>query len=301
MTACRRGPTAPADSDAGREPPVTVRIAYQRSSWSFLVLRARHRLEEQLGPRADVRWIEMPSGAPIMEAIAAGGADLGAVGDTPAVFARASGYAFDYVAVEPPKPDAIAILTPRASPRRSLADLKGASVALQKGSTAHHLLVRALASVGLGAGDVRAVFLSPPDALAAFESGRVDAWAVWDPYFSQAELSGSARVLTTAKGLLPYYTFYVARPAFARDHHAEVDAVIRAIAEVDRDLDADPAGTAAVLASQTGVDEAVLSRALGRMHFGVQPMSDAIRTSQDDLFSRFESLHLLPEGVPGGR
>jgi sulfonate transport system substrate-binding protein len=295
VAGCRSRAARPDSNAVGTSVRSSVRIAYQRSSWSFLVLRGRHTLEDAFGPSVEVRWIEMPSGAPVMEAINLGGADLGAVGDTPAVFAQASGYAFEYVALEPAKPDAIAIVVAKGSERRSLADLKGASVALQKGSTAQHLLVRALATVGLTPSDVREVFLSPPDALAAFGSGRVDAWAVWDPYYAQAEVSLGARALATARGLLPYYTFYVSRPAFARDHRAELNAILQAIGEVDRSLDTDPAGTAVALAAETGVDAHVLERALGRMHFGVAPMTSDVRASQDALSSLFASLHLLPE------
>ena len=34
--------------------------------------------------------------------------------------------------------------------------------------------------------------LQPADALAAFTAGHVDAWAIWDPYTSQAEVAGRA-------------------------------------------------------------------------------------------------------------
>jgi sulfonate transport system substrate-binding protein len=294
LAGCRSTAARADSSDAATSLRSTVRIAYQRSSWSFLALRSRHTLEDTFGPSVDVRWVEMPSGTPIMEAINLGGADLGSVGDTPAVFARAAGFAFDYVAFEPAKPDAVAVVVPKASARRSMADLKGSSVALQKGSTAHHLLVRALASVGLTGNDVREVFLSPPDALAAFESGRVDAWAVWDPYYAQAELSLGARALATARGLFPYYTFYVARPSFTREHGAVLDAILQAIGQVDRSLETDPAGTATALAAETGVDEHVLARAIGRMHFGVEPMTSEVRAGQDALSSLFGSLDLLP-------
>ena len=41
--------------------------------------------------------------------------------------------------------------------------------------------------------------LQPADALAAFTAGHVDAWAIWDPYTSQAELEADARISSTAR------------------------------------------------------------------------------------------------------
>lgn len=36
---------------------------------------------------------------------------------------------------------------------------------------------------------------------AAFQQGNVDAWAIWDPYYSAALLQGGARVLTDGTDL----------------------------------------------------------------------------------------------------
>ncbi|KEL41390.1 putative aliphatic sulfonates-binding domain protein [Escherichia coli 5-172-05_S3_C3] len=38
-------------------------------------------------------------------------------------------------------------------------------------------------------------YLTPADARAAFQQGNVDAWAIWDPYYSAALLQGGVRVL----------------------------------------------------------------------------------------------------------
>ena len=52
--------------------------------------------------------------------------------------------------------------------------------------------------------------LQPADALAAFSAGHVDAWAIWDPYTSQAEIEAEARVLADGEGLVNGYVFQVA-------------------------------------------------------------------------------------------
>ena len=56
---------------------------------------------------------------------------------------------------------------------------------MAQGSFAHYQLVASLKKAGLGIEDVQVKYLQPADALAAFTGGKVDAWAVWDPYTSQ--------------------------------------------------------------------------------------------------------------------
>ncbi len=72
-----------------------------------------------------------------------------AVGDSPPVFAQAAGKDLYYVGAEPAKPDSSAILVKPDAPLKTLADLKGRRVALQKGSSSHFLTVQALKKGGL--------------------------------------------------------------------------------------------------------------------------------------------------------
>ncbi|MFC7610651.1 ABC transporter substrate-binding protein [Teichococcus aestuarii] len=81
------------------------------------------------------------------------------------------------------------------SPVRTLADLRGRSVAVNRGGTGEYLLVRALERAGIDPAGVRRAYLSPSDSGAAFVQGHVDAWASWDPFITIAQRSHGARVL----------------------------------------------------------------------------------------------------------
>ena len=104
---------------------------------------------------------------------------------------------------------------PKDSPIRKVAELKGKKIAVAKGSNANYLLVRLLENAGLKYGDVDVVYLPPADARAAFESGRVDAWSIWDPFLAAAEKQLTARVLADGKGAVANHQFYLAARAFA--------------------------------------------------------------------------------------
>ena len=44
---------------------------------------------------------------------------------------------------------------------------------------------------------------------AAIQSGSVDAWAIWDPYYAAAEVDGQVRVLRNGEGLSAHREFYL--------------------------------------------------------------------------------------------
>ena len=163
----------------GKTPDV-LRIGYQKSAANLVVVKQQGTLEKRF-PHTRVSWIEFPAGPQLLEALSVGSLDFGLTGDSPPVFAQAAGKDLLYVGAEPPKPDSSAILVPKDSPLRSLSDLKGKKVALQKGSSAHYLLVAALEKAHLQWTDIQAIYLTPADARAAFERNSVDAWAIWDP------------------------------------------------------------------------------------------------------------------------
>jgi len=79
-------------------------------------------------------------------------------------------------------PGGEAILVASDSPIHTVAELRGCRVAVEEGSTAHYVLVRALNRAGLDPAAVEIVFLSRSEALPQFRSGAVQAWSVWVPY-----------------------------------------------------------------------------------------------------------------------
>ena len=123
---------------------------------------AKGRLEKRLAAQGvNVQWTEFPGGPQLLEGLNVGSIDFGVTGETPPVFAQAAGADLLYVAYEPPAPTSEAILVPKDSPIKSVAELKGKKIVLNKGSNVHYLLVRALEDAGLKYTDVQTVFLPP--------------------------------------------------------------------------------------------------------------------------------------------
>src|SRR3984885_4036046 len=192
-----------------------VRIGFQKYG-KLVLLKSKATLEDRLKAAGyRVVWTEFPSGPPLLEALNVGAIDFGNAGEAPPIFAQAAGAPIQYVAYEPPAPKGETILVPKDSPLKSVSDLKGRKVALNKGSNVHYLLVKALEKAGVKYSEIEPVFLAPADARAAFERGAVDAWAIWDPFQASAEVAIGARALADGPGAVAHTPFHLARKAFA--------------------------------------------------------------------------------------
>ena len=81
--------------------PKEIRIGYQKTG-VLVIARQQAVLEKRFAARQiDIKWIEFTSGPPLLEAMSIGSVDLGAVGDTPPIFAQAANAAIVYVAGSP--------------------------------------------------------------------------------------------------------------------------------------------------------------------------------------------------------
>jgi sulfonate transport system substrate-binding protein len=274
----------------------TIHLGYQKYG-TLLLLKVAGTLDRTLAPLGfTVTWSEFLSGPPLLEALNAGAIDFGITGETPPVFAQAAGTPFVYVAADPPSPKGEGIVVPSGSTIKTLADLRGKHVITTKGSNANYLLVAALAKAGLTPKDVNMAFLAPPDAFAAFRTGRVDAWCCWDPLFAAAEMTGG-RLLADAEGLAPNHQFFLARRGFADANAAVVRAVIAAVAATERSVQANPSAAASAIGPATGIPIPVLQRALPRMGYGVGPMTPAIFADQQRIADTFYGLGLVPKKI----
>jgi len=284
-------------SRAGFAADIEVRVGYQKYG-TLVLLKGRGILEKKLEPLGvKVKWAEFAAGPQMLEALNAGAIDIGQTGEAPPIFAQAASDNLLYLANEPPAPKGEAILVPKDSPIKSVAELKGKTVGLNKGSNVHFLLVKALEKAGLAYTDVTTKFLPPADARAAFEKGALDAWAIWDPFQASAELAIGARVLTTAEGIVPNYQFYLGSRKFADANPAVIDALIVSIRETDEWIQKDPAAAVAELAPITGIPAPILSVAIGRQSFGVAPLSQKVIADQQLVADTFFELGLLPKKI----
>ena len=284
---------AAADAEAEN----VLRVGYQKYG-TFLLLKARGLLEKKLTPLGySVSWTEFPGGPQLLEALNVGAIDFGITGEAPPIFAQAAGAPLVYVANEAAAPHAEAILVPKGSAIRTVADLKGKKIALNRGSNVHYLLVKALEKAGLQYSDVTTIFLTPSDARAAFEHGDVDAWVIWDPFQASAEVTIEARTLTNGEGIVSNHQFYLGDRRFVAANPAVIQAIVDSVKEIDAWANGNIDEAAAELSPATGIPVPVLKLALGREAWSVQPIGAAVVAEQQKIADTFYQLKLIPKPI----
>jgi sulfonate transport system substrate-binding protein len=293
--AAESNPSASAAKSAGNGK--TVRIGFQKYG-TVNFLKANGQLDKALGAKGyTVQWTEFPGGPQLLEAMNVGSIDIGHTGEAPPIFAQAADVPLVYLAHEPASPESEAILIPEKSPIKSVAELKGKKVALNKGSNVHYLLVKQLEKAGLKYEDIQPVFLPPADARAAFERGSVDAWVIWDPYFAAAQTATKAKVLADGKDTVSNYEFYLANRSYAEKN----DEVIQTLLEQLKNIDAwgkdHIKELSEILSPQLGIDVPSLEKASGRRTYGIQPIDNGVIAEQQKIADTFFQLGLIPKQI----
>jgi sulfonate transport system substrate-binding protein len=205
-----------------------------------------------------VKFARFDYGPPLVQAAASGDIDLGSVGTVPPITGAAKEFGFKVVAVQRGADATKAaenIIVPKDSPIQTLTDLKGKRIAIPQGSSAHGLALLALKSVGLTPKDVQLVYLSPAAGATAFNTGKVDAWSIWNPQSALAVKDG-ARIV--AKGLPPIdqvNNYYVASEKSLNDpvRRAALADVLTRVAREFTWAQQNPDEYAKAIAKETGV------------------------------------------------
>ena len=285
----------PAQAQNKAEP---LRIGFQKSASLLTLQKSQGTLEKRLASLGvAVKWVEFPAGPQLLEGLNVGAVDVGYVGEAPPIFAQAAGAKFVYIGNDPAAPEAEAIVVAKDSPFKSVADLKGKKIALNKGSNVHYLLVKALEKHGLKYADIQPVFLPPADARAAFERGAVDAWVIWDPFLAAVEKQSGARILVDGRGIVNNYAYYLAERSYVDKYPQVVQALFEDTVAQGQWLKSNLKQAAAIIAPLQGLDPAVVELSLQRYQFGVRPLTPDVAAEQQKIAEAFVGFGLIPKPI----
>lgn len=297
----------PTAVDATQLANVTLRIGDQKGITEQVLLRAAGLLDSI---PYHVQWSTFTSGPPMLEAVNDNAIDVGQVGNTPPIFSMAANGNIDIVGgLRAPVGDSL--LVAKGSPIYSLADLRGKTIAVAKGSSANGTLLNALTKAGLKPSDVTLSYLQPADAYAAFSQGSVSVWAVWEPYVSQAKqdlgatelVSGSDALngtgLAAGTPLSNGYSFQVANRNALGDagkNTAIQDYVVR-VAKADQWAKAHPQEWANIYAQQTGIPLSIAQAAVPALTPSPIVIDDSVVASEQKLADAFAAAGQIPGQV----
>ncbi|NEI74029.1 aliphatic sulfonate ABC transporter substrate-binding protein [Rhizobium lusitanum] len=151
---------------------------------------------------------------------------------------------------------------------KSVADLKGHSVGVQKGSISQFLLAEALDKAGLTLNDVKTIDMKSGDAGAAFVAGSIDAAVTWQPWLSKAAATSFGKVLIDTKSMPGLIVDALAtRSDFAKDHEADFKAFVKAYFEGVAFMKTDPAAANEIIARNLKMSKETLEASLGDVRF----------------------------------
>ena len=169
-----------------------IRIDWATYNPLSLILRDQKLLETEFEKeKIAIRWVQSAGSNKALEFLNAGSIDFGSTAGAAALLGRINGNPIQAISVFS-RPEWTALVTKPGKGVEKVADLKGKSIAVTRGTDPHIFLIRALAEAGLKERDARLVLLQHADGRTALARGDVDAWAGLDPLMAAAELEDGA-------------------------------------------------------------------------------------------------------------
>jgi predicted methyltransferase/ABC-type nitrate/sulfonate/bicarbonate transport system substrate-binding protein len=206
LAACKRsagggvGTTASAGADAAGDAarvvdePLVVRFADAMNAGIFAYAKREHILEKELAKvNATIEWVPAPGAfSATFDAMNSGAINTAQGAISPIIGALSHNLPFKiYGIADPGSTLRAGIISPASSTIRTVKDLVGKRVAVNLAAHGDYLLLKALANAGIPASKVERVPIQPPDAAAAFATGKIDAWSTFGTFFNTAVRNGA--------------------------------------------------------------------------------------------------------------
>lgn len=205
--------------------PTAKKLDTLNISYVKLPLNVPSIVEKKLGlfekefakDNTQVAFPEITEGPKMTAALASGSLNFcNALGGTSAILAAANGLDIKIIGMYSRAPKAFTIMVKDPN-IKTIADLKGRTVAGPKGTILHQLLLAALSKEGLPGDAVNFVNMGIPQGVTALMSGDAAAALVAGPAVPKAAEAG-ARIIATGEGLLDATIVIAADGKFLQDY-----------------------------------------------------------------------------------
>jgi len=251
-----------------------VTIAHQDMIVPFRVAMAAGAVEKATGYKID--WKMFGGGGDVIKAMASGQIPIGEVGSSPATAAAAQGLDVKIIWVLDDINNAEQLVVSGKSGVTDIAGLKGKKIATPFVSTSHYQLMYALGKAGVSSTDVQVLNMRPPEVLAAWERGDIDATFIWDPVLSKVKADGGKVILSSAdvaKEGAPTFDAIMVNRAWAEKNKDFLVAFVRELDKSNAEYKADKAKyiagspEVAAIAKIVGANPADVPASLGEYAF----------------------------------
>ncbi|KAF1018913.1 MAG: Taurine-binding periplasmic protein [Paracidovorax wautersii] len=221
----------PALAQANKE----VVIGYQDMVVPWRYAQETREVEKRTGYKVTYR--KLGSGAEVARALASGAIQIGEAGSSPFASALSQGVPIEVFWILDNINDAEALVARNGSGVNTLADLQGKKIGLPFVSTTHFHALVALQDAGVDPKRVQILNLRPPEILAAWQRGDIDATFVWNPALAEVKKSGKVLVTSgqiAAKTGKATFDALAVTKSFAQANDAFLAQFVQVLADADR-------------------------------------------------------------------
>lgn len=195
----------------------------------------------------------------------------------PAIVSEAAGVGIDVLNISCSLVQEVLVGTD--SDVENIQGLKGKNIAVFSGTSSHYGVLRLLNNVGVKETEVKIIDLAPIDAKVAFETGKVDAWAVWPPFVEQQELNGKGRVLP--KGDVFIHSIIAVREGLINDYPEIYSQINETIDKTKNWIIENPEESITIVAKAMNMDRAIVEKAWPRHDWSVKLNSTIVQDFQN--------------------
>ncbi|BAZ33500.1 aliphatic sulfonate ABC transporter periplasmic ligand-binding protein (plasmid) [Cylindrospermum sp. NIES-4074] len=253
------------------------------------IVKVKGVLEKRLKPLGiSVEWSKFAAGPQLLEAMNVGSVDFGFVGETPPIFAQASGVPFVYVASSKPGTgEGNAVVVEKDSPIKTVADLKGKGLAFQRATAQQYFVVKVLEEAGLKLSDVKHVNLTPLETRAAFERKSVEAAVIGDPHLALFQKTGRVRILRDGKNITTQGGYWLGSRKFVKENPELVKAILEEINNIGKWAEENPREVAELISPEAKIDVPTLELVSKRRLYTLRPLSEEVLSGQQKIADLF--------------
>ena len=283
------------NSDAGKKSTstesdvkegVVIRVAnFSYAPWNaaFDVAYQKGYFDEVFaGDNVTIEVINFENGPAVNEAFLSGSVDIvNGIGDQPIVTALNGGQVDAQVLSTASIMPNMGIIVREDPGIKSVADLKGKTVAVQIGTSAHKALLYILEDNGLEADDVELVNLSGSDtAIAALDKKEVEAAFLTGYSFTTAEEKGIGKEIADAKEH-PMYTYIEAAESFVEKHLDLAKKFLEATKKGEQFLKENPAEGYQLISDLLEIEVEQVKSTVEPTDYTIQLTDEAIKNLYD--------------------
>ncbi|WP_107840857.1 ABC transporter substrate-binding protein [Metasolibacillus meyeri] len=267
--------------DANKEEEVTVNIALNGGLTLLAVAKEKGWFEEEFEKlNAKVEWHDFQSSVPLLEGLVSNRVDFSFIGDGTVVTGKAANMPFTVISTIGLQGNQNSVIVKKDSPIQSIADLKGKTIAIAKGSSAHIFLIKALEANNLTLADVKLVELQPDEGYSAFTTDKVDAWGIWDPYVTTEIQADRARILESVETMgIVAPAVMIGRDQFIQEHPELTEAYLRVYQKTVDWVNANKEETATLLAELKQMDGDLVQTLVDYTQYINTPVTNEVEKS----------------------